>query len=144
MGKSTGLASLKGMSGNSFFYAGLMILFFITGCDKDNELVAITSIETIEPVLTETGYESGGRMIGNKEIEITGYGVSYSTGENPAIEDAVAAGIEMNATWEENQFTVDFKSRLPLLAPGTRYYLRAYITTRSGTAYGNQVQFTTR
>jgi hypothetical protein len=124
-------------------FALMIFIILVAGCDKDDELVAITSIVTTEPILTANGYESGGRMTGNREIEITGYGVSYSTSENPAIEDAVATGSEMNASWEQSQYVVEFTSRLPLLAPGTRYYLRAYITTRSGTAYGNQLEFTT-
>jgi hypothetical protein len=143
MEKSAILAKLKEPYGNLIFFAALIIFLSIAGCEKEDELVAITSIETTEPVLTANGYVSGGRMIGNREIEITGYGVSYSTSENPTIEDAFAAGLDMDASWEQNQYIVDFTSRLPLLAADTRYYLRAYITTRSGTAYGNQVELNT-
>jgi hypothetical protein len=143
MKRYAALNTLRLLYANLLFITSLMIVLFAAGCDKNDELVAITSIETIEPVLTANGYQSGGRMTGNREIEITGYGVSYSTSQNPTIEDAVAAGTEMNATWSQSQYVVDFTSRLPLLAPGTTYYLRAYISTRSGTAYGNQLQLTT-
>jgi hypothetical protein len=143
MDKSPVFTRFKQLYSSLIVYAGLMILLFLAGCDKNDELIAITSIVTTDPVLTANGYLSGGRMTGNREIEITGYGVSYSTSENPTIEDAVAAGSDLNASWEQSQYVVDFTSRLPLLAPATRYYLRAYITTRSGTAYGNQLQLTT-
>ena len=118
-------------------------LVFITGCEQDDDLVAITSFVTIEPSITATGFETGGRLAANREIEFLEYGVVYSTSENPTTEnDIIAPGADLIVSDTRNRFSAEFKSHLTLLTPGTKYYIKAFVSTRSGTAYGNQISFT--
>ncbi len=118
-------------------------LIIITGCEQDDDLVAITSFVTIEPSITATGFETGGRLAANREIEFLEYGVVYSTSENPTTEnDIIAPGTDLIVSDTRNRFSAEFKSHLTLLTPGTTYYIKAFASTRSGTAYGNQISFT--
>ena len=61
-------------------------------------------------------------------------GVVYATTANPTI-----ANSKVPASGTTGAFT----SSLSGLANGTTYYVRTYVTTSSGTVYGNQISFTT-
>ncbi len=135
--------SIKSWYFFSLAYIISSTVIFLTGCEHDDELVAITSFETIEPSLTADGFETGGRLNANREIDLLEYGVVYSTTLNPNIEDdIISPGTDLVFNDNQNRFSAEFKSRLTLLNPGTTYYIRAFATTRSGTAYGNQISFT--
>jgi hypothetical protein len=124
-------------------FATLVIPVVFTGCEKD-DLVAITSLVTIEPTFRGTVVLSGGRLTANKEIELLDYGVCYSTRDNPSIEDNVAPGQDLEISLEQSRFYAEYSSQLSPLSSGTTYYLKAFITTKSGTAYGNQLTFTNK
>ena len=129
--------------GFGFFLMTIGSLIIITGCEQDDDLVAITSFITIEPSITATGFETGGRLAANREIEFLEYGVVYSTSENPTTEnDIIAPGADLIVTDTRNRFSAEFKSHLTLLNPGAKYYIKAFVSTRSGTAYGSQISFT--
>ena len=66
--------------------------------------------------------------------DVTARGVCWSTSQNPTLND--------NHT-SDGSGTGDFTSSLTALMPSTTYYVRAYATNNMGTAYGNQVVFTT-
>ncbi len=67
-------------------------------------------------------------------IPLTMKGVCWSTTQNPTITDSQTSNGSAIAT---------YNSSLTALQPGTTYYVRAYATNYIGTAYGNQVSFTT-
>ncbi len=119
----------------------LFVFFLLSGCEKD-DLVAIRSIDTIEPVITGTTVVTGGIMTANKEIELVEYGIAYNTAANPVTEDNISPGTDLSVFEDPSRYTVEFKSQITLLSPGTKYYIRAFVTTRTGTAYGNQISFT--
>lgn len=65
---------------------------------------------------------------------VTAYGICWSTSANPTIADSITTngtGIGTSAS---------FMNRL---STSTTYYVRAYATNSTGTAYGNQINFTT-
>ena len=76
---------------------------------------------------------SGGTIISSGGAEIVNMGVCWSTSANPTTADNVTQD------WVSSPFT----SSMSGLAPNTTYYVRAYATNTVGTAYGNQVSFTT-
>lgn len=96
-------------------------------------LVALETKAVTE--ITTDGAVSGGTITNDGGALITAKGICWSTSENPTI---------------ENQHTTDgtgmdpFNSAMTGLMPGTTYYVRAYSTNIRGTAYGNQISFTTR
>jgi exo-beta-1,3-glucanase (GH17 family) len=65
---------------------------------------------------------------------ITAKGVCWSTGSNPTI-----AGPKTS----DGGGNDNFSSHITGLSPNTTYYLRAYATNSAGTAYGNEISFTT-
>ena len=76
----------------------------------------------------------GGNIIYYGDDEITVRGVCWSTSPTPTIND--------NKT-TDGSGTGNFTSNLSNLAPQTTYYVRAYATNEVGTAYGEEVSFTT-
>lgn len=70
--------------------------------------------------------------------DATQYGVVWSTSTNPSI--------VLTTKTEEGLATAtgDFTSSITGLASGTTYYVRAYATNSQGTAYGDEVTFTTK
>jgi uncharacterized protein (TIGR02145 family) len=77
---------------------------------------------------------SGGIISNDGGAQITGRGICWSTSENPTIE---------NSHTTDGAGTGDFNSSISQLTEGTVYYVRAYATNNKGTAYGNQVTFST-
>ncbi len=103
--------------------------------DVDASGLTIPSVTTT-PVNTITSVSaiSGGDVTNNGGISVTARGVCWNTSQNPTLSD---------------NYTIDgsgqgtFISNLTGLSPSTTYYVRAYATNSAGTAYGNQVSFTT-
>ncbi len=91
---------------------------------------------TTKPVteITLTTATSGGDIVSNGGSTITAKGICWSTSENPTVE---------NSNTNNGTGTEGFNSNLTGLTDGTTYYVRAYATNSVGTAYGNQVSFTT-
>ena len=76
----------------------------------------------------------GGNVTSDGGADVTGRGICWSTSQDPTIADAhTNDGTGMGA----------FMSTLSNLEPVTTYYVRAYATNRAGTAYGQEVAFTT-
>ena len=76
----------------------------------------------------------GGEVTSDGGASLSARGLCWSESENPTTADS--------QTWEGSS-TGSFTSFVINLKPNTIYYVRAYATNTSGTAYGNQVTFTT-
>jgi hypothetical protein len=77
---------------------------------------------------------SGGNITNDGGAPVTVRGVCWSTYSNPTISD--------NFTMDGSG-TGTFISNLANLTLNTLYYVRAYATNSTGTAYGNEMSFTT-
>lgn len=80
--------------------------------------------------VTNLGITAGGGS------PITGFGMCWSTSPNPTIADS-------NSLNPANTGLGAFVSYISGLLPNTTYYIRAFAINSAGTAYGNQVTFTT-
>lgn len=84
--------------------------------------------------ITASSAEGGGNISSNGGTSVTQHGVCWSTTQNPTT---------------ANSHTIDgtgigsFSSTLSGLNASTTYYMRAYAINSAGTAYGNQVSFST-
>jgi hypothetical protein len=88
---------------------------------------AVTSIAGVTAV-------SGGAVANDGGATVTARGVCWSVNSSPTTGDSFTTdGIGIGG----------FVSNLSGLAMGTLYYLRAYATNNVGTAYGNEISFTT-
>ena len=76
----------------------------------------------------------GGNITANGGSTVTQRGVCYGTSTNPTT---------ANTTTNDGSGTGSFISNLAGLTASTTYYVRAYATNSAGTAYGNEVSFTT-
>jgi uncharacterized protein (TIGR02145 family) len=110
------------------------------GTDYGNEVTFNTltvppSLTTAEiTAITASTATSGGNIIADGGSPVTARGVCWGTTENPTVD---------NNKTENGTGTGTFVSNLINLTGATTYYVRAYATNSQGTAYGNQVTFTT-
>jgi uncharacterized protein (TIGR02145 family) len=103
-----------------------------------NELT-LTNLPTISTTAvsanTSTSASSGGNISSDGGDNITARGVCWSTNTNPTI--------ALSTKTIDGTGTGAFTSSISALVANTTYYARAYATNSAGTAYGNQVSFTT-
>ena len=92
--------------------------------------VTTTAISNIDKN-TATG---GGNVTADGGATVTARGICWSTSQNPTISG--------NHT-TDGTGTGSFTSSMTGLTANTTYYVRAYATNSAGTAYGEQVSFTT-
>ena len=84
--------------------------------------------------ITPTTATCGGNIIADGGASVTARGVCWSTSQNPTVNGShTADGSGMGS----------FSSSISGLTANTTYYVRAYATNSVGTAYGNEVSFTT-
>ena len=102
---------------------------FTTAVPTTTPTVATTAISSID----DTSATSGGDVTSDGGDTVTAKGICWST-STPTITD--------NKT-TDGDGTGSFTSSITGLSSGTTYHVRAYATNSAGTAYGNDVSFTT-
>ena len=83
--------------------------------------------------ITETSAKCGGTVTASG-YSVGNCGLCYSELPNPTVSSYITS---------DQVGTGTFTSTMSGLEPGTKYYVRAYATTSSGTLYGEQKEFTT-
>lgn len=111
---------------------------------QTNEVTLTTTALSTLPTLTTTAVSSitqttassGGNISNDGGAAITGRGVCWSTSVNPtiALSTKTTDGTGIGA----------FTSNITGLTANATYYVRAYATNSVGTAYGNEISFTTQ
>ena len=95
----------------------------------------LATLTTASPSnVTYTSASVGGTITFSGISSVTQRGVCYGTSTNPTT---------ANSTTNDGNGAGSFSSSLTGLTPSTTYYVRAYATNSAGTAYGNEVSFTT-
>ncbi len=114
------------------------VVFMVLGsCKKDNNssTVSLPTITTSSVSgITQTSASCGGNITSNGGGSVTVSGVCWSTIQNPTVSGSKTT---------DGTGTGSFTSSIMGLSAGTTYYVMAYATNSAGTAYGNQVTFTT-
>jgi hypothetical protein len=117
----------------------------VSAVDSDggigNDEVVITIKSTVSTLvtndisnITSNSATSGGQITSDGGVDITAKGVCWATSHTPTIEKSHS---------NDGSGSSDFNSNISDLLPNTTYYLRAYATNANGTAYGNELEFTT-
>ncbi len=116
-------------------YTGIIIAAGLTlgSCTKKTATLAIVTTLNVTEI-TPTGGLSGGDVTSDGGAVIESRGVCWNTSPEPTIMDNIL---------DEGTGTGNFTADLTSLSPNTQYYLRAFATNSQGTAYGDQVTFTT-
>jgi uncharacterized protein (TIGR02145 family) len=113
-----------------------IILFAIysAGCKKssDNTVPALTTSAVTS--IGSTSAVCGGNITSDGGSSVTSRGVCWSTSDNPTTADHKTSDFTG---------TGNFASLISGLSPQTPYYVKAYATNSSGTAYGEVRAFTT-
>ena len=137
-GTGTFVSNLSGLTAGTTYYLKAYATNSV-GTTYGNEVVFTTpSLPTLTTTaitnLAGTSATSGGNITNNGGTAVTARGVCWST----------TAGAVLGV----GNFTSDgtgngiFVSNITGLTTGVLYYVRAYATNASGTAYGNEISFT--
>lgn len=85
--------------------------------------------------ITRSTAKGGGVVNSDGGSPVTARGICWSTNSNPDLGNSTAFG---------GMGTGPFNVQMTDLEMGTTYYVKAYATNSAGTAYGNEVSFTTK
>jgi uncharacterized protein (TIGR02145 family) len=116
-----------------------LLLILFASCKKTEPPIpspVLATITTTTPsAITSTTATSGGSTTSDGGAAITERGICYNTTTNPTT---------ANSKVVSGNGTGSFTANMTGLTAGTIYYLRAYAINSAGTAYGNEVSFTTQ
>ena len=142
-GSGTGsfTCNLTGLQQNTTYYVRAYAINE-TGTAYGEEVTFITNKQIVLPSvitatvtqITETTAVAGGKVTGDGNTSVTERGVCIATVTNPTTS---------NTKITSGSGTGSFTCNLTNLQPNTTYYVRAYATNEVGTAYGEEVSFTT-
>lgn len=140
-GKEDFIAEISGLSPGTKYYVRAYAINS-DGVGYGNEITFETLSQSNATVTTNAPSEvtsssamSGGNVTSDGGAEVIGRGVVWSTGHNPTI--------SLDTKTTDGTGLGKFTSAIVGLAPGTTYYVRAYVTNALGTSYGEEVSFTT-
>ncbi|GAB4333024.1 MAG: hypothetical protein Kow0089_01240 [Desulfobulbaceae bacterium] len=134
---------MSGLTPNTTYYVRAYATN-TAGTAYGSEVSFTTNSSTTPPTVTTQAVTAIGETTatGNGTITDLGspnpsqHGVCWNTTGSPTTSDSCTQEGAVSATGA-------FTSAMSGLAPSTTYYVRAYATNTAGTAYGNQVSFTT-
>ena len=109
-----------------------IVLFIIKSC-KELTPPVVTTLNVSG--VTQTSAISGGNVKDDGGAVVSERGVCWSTNQNPTTD---------NDKTSDGSGTGSFTTSIKCLSFATTYYVRAYATNSAGTAYGDQVSFTTK
>ncbi len=94
-----------------------------------------TVITSTVTSIMSTSANCGGNITANGGASVTARGVVWSTTQNPTV--------ALSTKTTDGSGIGTFDSNMTNLTPNTQYYVRAYASNSVGTAYGNEITFTT-
>lgn len=114
-------------------------MIILSNCKKKDDTEDVTKTVPVLTTDSVSGIASstatcGGNVSSDGGASVTARGVCWSTNQNPTT---------ANSKTSNGTGSGSFTSNITGLYPSTTYYVRAYATNSEGTAYGNQVTFTT-
>ena len=113
-----------------------IIILSISCSNNDNEISPLPVVTTTSVQYTIHSAKISCDLVSNGTSEVTSKGICWSTTPNPTIANNTSIGggepTGLFISYINNELTAN-----------TLYYVRAYAINSSGTAYGNQLIFTT-
>ncbi|MCX6219519.1 MAG: hypothetical protein NTZ69_00845 [Bacteroidia bacterium] len=139
-GTGTFTSAITGLTpGTNYYIRAYATNSIGTAYGNEVTLTASAALPTLTTgtlsAITSNSVACGGNITNDGGSAVTARGVCWSTSQTPTI---------ANTKSVDGTGTGIFTSSITGLLPGTFYYIRAYATNNSGTAYGNEVSiFTT-
>jgi hypothetical protein len=132
-------SSLTGLTFNTTYYVrAYAVNNFGTWYGNEISFTANSALPTLTTTsisnIMGTSASGGGNVLTDGGVSVTARGVCWSTSSDPTT---------ANSHTSDGSGTGSFTSSLAGLSLGTTYYVRAYATNSNGTAYGDQVIFST-
>jgi hypothetical protein len=121
------------MNRNTYFLLLVFTSIISFGCKKTVILPNITTLPVNEVFANEA--QTGGVISSAGNGQVTARGVVWSLSPSPTV--------ALNTKTTDSSGIGTFNSKITGLTPNTKYYVRAYATSSKGTAYGNEVSFST-
>ena len=125
------------MKANRILILNTLLIILFVSCKKEDKtptIVIPTVTTTTISAITITSAISGGSVTSDGGGALSAWGVCWSTSANPTL---------VNSFLQNNEIARGFNSVLSGLTLNTTYYVRAYAINSAGTAYGNEVSFST-
>jgi endonuclease I len=133
---------ITGLSAGTTYYFALYEYYDTDVCYATDKLTGNETTYTLPTILTtdissitKNGASSGGNVTDDGGPSVTSKGIVWGTSISPTIPST--------SSTLDGTGTGVFASSLSGLSSNTTYYVRAYATNSAGTAYGNEVTFTT-
>jgi uncharacterized protein (TIGR02145 family) len=122
------------------FLLPLTLLIGLLSCKKNPDTTSNTPAipvltTTASVVITQYSAQSGGTVSSDAGFTVTARGICWSTSHNPTTADSKTT---------DGAGTGNYSSIMTSLSPSTIYYVRAYAINSQGTAYGNELTFSTQ
>ncbi|NTW31335.1 MAG: hypothetical protein HGB12_01650 [Bacteroidetes bacterium] len=137
-GMGTFTSSITGLTVNNTYYIRAYSTNSI-GTSYGNEIIYIAGQATITTtaasLIASTSATSGGNITGNGGNAVNVSGICWNTSQNPTT--------ALSTKTTNGSLSGSFAGSLTGLTANTTYYVRSYATNSIGTAYGNQISFTT-
>lgn len=111
---------------------GIGEMFFFSGCKKDAELPELSTSAITD--ITINSAVSGGEITTDGGADVISRGLCWSISQEASVTGSHTT---------DGTGTGKFTSSISGVTPNTRYYVRAYATNSVGTAYGDELVFTT-
>lgn len=118
------------------YIPGITIAIIAISCEKEDTGSVPVLTTTAVTEITGNSAKSGGNITDDRGDEIISRGVVWSNAENPTVD-------EYYGKTADGEGKGNFTSVLAVLDPGETYFIRAYAENSAGTAYGQQVNFST-
>lgn len=139
-GVGTFTSSITGLSpATSYFYRAYATNSNGTSYGSQNTFTTSANLPTLTTTsissITLTSALSGGNITSDGGSSVTARGVIWSTSPNPTV--------SLSTKTNNGPGTGSFTSSITSLSGNTTYYVRSYATNSAGTAYGNELSFTT-
>lgn len=120
------------------FKNGVIVLVILSlvsmiSCEKDTSDFIVNTLDANS--ITINSATCGGDILSDGDATITECGICWSQMGVPSISDDIA-----NSTLKSGKYEVSMTN----LIPGTQYFVRAYMTNKYGTFYGETKSFTTK
>jgi uncharacterized protein (TIGR02145 family) len=106
----------------------------LNGCKKEEKVSLPVLSSTIVTNISGTSGTSGGNITSDGGAPINARGVCWSTANNPTV---------ANSKTKDGSGIGVFSSNITGLSEGTTYHVRAYAVNLAGTAYGEDLLFST-